>query len=64
LRVRAATWSLQAYSTKLTALSSAIVVSSGLFVEPHVFEAPAIVLAVGHHRQPLTSGCRHVAARK
>src|SRR5437764_1894858 len=27
-----------------------------LFVEPHVFEAPAIVLAVGHYRQPLDLG--------
>src|SRR5712671_7797626 len=30
--------------------------SPGSFVEPHVFEAPAIVLAVGHHCQPLDLG--------
>src|SRR6516165_8269573 len=46
-KVRVAIWSRQSYSTKVSAIS----VPSLLPVEPDVFEAPAIVLAVGHHRQ-------------
>src|SRR5258708_4315098 len=48
-RLSVAIWLLQAYSTRL-------IRSLPLFVEPHILEAPAIVLAVGHHRQPLDLG--------
>jgi hypothetical protein len=33
-----------------------IIIGRTLPVEPDVFEAPAIVLAVGHHRQPFDFG--------
>src|ERR1700720_3487962 len=46
-RLSVAIWLLQAYSTSAPL---------PLFVEPHILEAPAIVLAVGHHRQPLDLG--------
>src|SRR6516162_6142346 len=46
-KVRVAIWSRQSYSTKV----SVIPLSSRLPVEPDVFETPAIVLAVRHHRQ-------------
>jgi hypothetical protein len=40
------------------------VLSRSDYIEPHIFETPAIVLAVLIIVSPLTSGCQQVAARK
>src|SRR4029077_20641264 len=61
LSVRVATWLLQAYSTRFLASISVILVPSALPVEPNVFKAPAIILAIGHNGQPFDLG--HPAGR-
>src|SRR5580704_15823040 len=61
LSVRVATWLLQAYSTRFLASVWVILVPSALPVEPDVFKAPAIILAVSHHGQPFDLG--HPAGR-